>query len=39
MNFQKNRASLAVALALAVMLFMCIKPNNAKSYKSCGCGK
>jgi len=39
MNFQKNRASLAVALALAVMLFMCIKPNKTESYSKCGCGK
>jgi hypothetical protein len=39
MNFQKNRASLAVALALAVLLFMYIKPNKTESYKSCGCGK
>lgn len=39
MNLQKNRASLVVALALAIMLFMCIKPNKTESYKPCGCGE
>lgn len=38
MNLQRNRASLAVALALAVVLLAYIQPNKTETYKPCGCG-
>ena len=41
MNFSKNRVTLLMAASVAIILFACIKPNKASSYKppGCGCGK